>query len=162
MLRTGCFCIGPGIDFRSAVLALGTTGLGANTANLESIPGPIQKQPVSNTTFVYYKHKIVIRYDICFFPLLFPTNRSIIKEILYWIHSFIATTGFNIWKCQFGFNHKMYFTQDLTWLNHANIDSCITISRGTILFYYSKYNLYTLIHFVNCVFFLQNACCIAT
>jgi hypothetical protein len=29
---------------RSAVLALG-----ANTANLESIPGPIQKQPVSNT-----------------------------------------------------------------------------------------------------------------
>ena len=83
VLRTGCFCIGPGIDFRSAVLALRTTGLGTNTANLESIPGPIQKQPVSNTTFVYYKHKILIRYDICFFPLLFPTNRSIIKEIVY-------------------------------------------------------------------------------
>ena len=33
----------------SAVLALGPTGLGANTANLESIPGPIQKQPVGYT-----------------------------------------------------------------------------------------------------------------
>jgi hypothetical protein len=49
VLRTGCFCIGPGIDSRSAVLAFGPTGLGAKTANLESIPGPIQKQPVSNT-----------------------------------------------------------------------------------------------------------------
>jgi hypothetical protein len=39
---------GPGIDSRLAVLAL-ITGLGANTANLESIQGPIQKQPVSNT-----------------------------------------------------------------------------------------------------------------
>jgi hypothetical protein len=44
VLRTGCFCIDPGIDSRSAVLAIGP-----NTANLESIPGPIQKQPVSNT-----------------------------------------------------------------------------------------------------------------
>jgi hypothetical protein len=43
VLRTSCFCVGPGIDSRSAVLALG-----ANTAHLESIPGPIQKQPVSN------------------------------------------------------------------------------------------------------------------
>ena len=33
----------------SAVLALGPMGLRANTANLESIPGPIQKQTVSNT-----------------------------------------------------------------------------------------------------------------
>ena len=49
VLRTGCFCIGPGIDSRSAILALGPTGIGANTANLESIPGPIQKHPVSNT-----------------------------------------------------------------------------------------------------------------
>jgi hypothetical protein len=48
VLWTGCFCIGPGIDSRSAVLALAPTGLGANTAHLESIPGPIQKQPVSN------------------------------------------------------------------------------------------------------------------
>jgi len=38
VLLTGCFCIGPGIDSRSAVLA-----------DLESIPGPIQKQPVNNT-----------------------------------------------------------------------------------------------------------------
>jgi hypothetical protein len=37
VLRTGCFCIGSG----------------ANTAKLESMPGPIQKQPVSNTTFVW-------------------------------------------------------------------------------------------------------------
>jgi hypothetical protein len=57
VLRTGCFCIGPGIDSRSAVLNLCPTGLGANTANLESIPGPIQKQPVSNTLLqtVIYK-----------------------------------------------------------------------------------------------------------
>ena len=48
VLRTGRFCIGPGIDSRLAVLAL-ITGLRANTANLESIQGPIQKQPVSNT-----------------------------------------------------------------------------------------------------------------
>ena len=36
---------------------LGPTGLGANTAYLESIPGPIQKQPVSNTLLqtVIYK-----------------------------------------------------------------------------------------------------------
>ena len=53
VLRTDCFCIGPGIDSRSAVLALGPTGLGANTAHLESIPGPIQKQPVSNTILCY-------------------------------------------------------------------------------------------------------------
>jgi hypothetical protein len=103
---------------------------------------------------LYYKHNIVFCYDICFFPLLFPTNRSISKEILYWIHSFIATTGFNIWKCQFGFKNKIYFTQDLTWLNHDNIGSFIIISRGTILFYDNNYNIY--IHFVNCVFFLQN------
>jgi len=38
VLLTGCFCIGPGIDSRSA-----------NTADRESIPGPIQKQPVNNT-----------------------------------------------------------------------------------------------------------------
>jgi hypothetical protein len=49
VLRTGCFCIGPGIDSRSAVFAIGPKGLGANSAHLESIPGPIQKQPVSNT-----------------------------------------------------------------------------------------------------------------
>ena len=53
MLRTGCFCIGPGIDSWSGVLALGSTGLGANTANLESIPGPIQKQPVRNTMICF-------------------------------------------------------------------------------------------------------------
>ena len=43
VLLTGCFCIGPGIDSRLAVLA--------NTADRESIPaaGPIQKQPVRNT-----------------------------------------------------------------------------------------------------------------
>jgi hypothetical protein len=90
---------------------------------------------------LYYKHNIVFCYDICFFPLLFPTNRSISKEILYWIHSFIATTGFNIWKCQFGFKNKIYFTQDLTWLNHDNIGSFIIISRGTILFYDNNYNI---------------------
>ena len=49
VLRTGCFCIDLGIDSRLAVLALGPTGLGANTAHLEYIPGPIQKQPISNT-----------------------------------------------------------------------------------------------------------------
>ena len=56
VLRTGCFCIGTGIYSRSAVLAVGPTGLGANTANLESIPGPIEKQPVSNTILfrIYY------------------------------------------------------------------------------------------------------------
>ena len=48
VLRTGCFSIGRGINSRSAELALGPTGLGANIANLESIPGSIQKQPVSN------------------------------------------------------------------------------------------------------------------
>ena len=53
VLRAGCFCIGPGIDYRSAVLALGSTGLGANTANLESTPGPIQKQPVRNTMICF-------------------------------------------------------------------------------------------------------------
>jgi len=100
-----------------------------------------------------YKHKIVIRYDICFFPLLFPINKSISKEILYWIHSFITTTGFNIWKCQFGFSPKMYFTQDLTWPNHDNIVSFIIIWWWTILFYYNNYNVY--IHFANCVFSLK-------
>ena len=54
VLRTGCFCIGPaaGIDSRSAVLA--------NTANLESIPGPIQKQPVSNTIIFRRRIKMSI------------------------------------------------------------------------------------------------------
>ena len=54
VLRTGCFCIGPGIDSQSAVLALGPPGLGVNTANHESIPGLIQKQPVSTYTFLPY------------------------------------------------------------------------------------------------------------
>jgi hypothetical protein len=62
VLRTGCFCIGPGIDSRSAVLDLGPTGLGANTANLESIPGPIQKQPVSNTIMYIYLHVNLLLY----------------------------------------------------------------------------------------------------
>ena len=35
VLRTGCFCIGSG----------------ANTAKLESMPGPIQKQPVNTIIF---------------------------------------------------------------------------------------------------------------
>ena len=47
VLRTGCFCIGSDIDSRSAVFAFGPTGLGAITANLESIPGPIQSQLVT-------------------------------------------------------------------------------------------------------------------
>ena len=36
--------------YRFSVSSIGPspTGLGANTAHLESIPGPIQKQPVSN------------------------------------------------------------------------------------------------------------------
>ena len=34
---------------RSAVLALGPYGPLANTDDLEPIPGPIQKQPASNT-----------------------------------------------------------------------------------------------------------------
>jgi hypothetical protein len=46
VLLTGCFCIGPGIDSRLAVLAHRPVGLRANTADRESIPGPIQKQPV--------------------------------------------------------------------------------------------------------------------
>ena len=37
VLLTGCFCIGPGIESRSAVLAQGI------------YTGPIQKQPVNNT-----------------------------------------------------------------------------------------------------------------
>ena len=61
VLRTGCFCIGPGIDSRSAVLDLGPTGLGANTANLESIPGPIQKQPVSNTILIIWIYHHICR-----------------------------------------------------------------------------------------------------
>ena len=38
MLRTGCFCIGPGIDFRSAVLVLGPYEPLSNTAEIESTP----------------------------------------------------------------------------------------------------------------------------
>ena len=50
VFRTGCFCIGPGIDSLSAVLALGPTSLGANTADLEYMPGPTQKHVyISNT-----------------------------------------------------------------------------------------------------------------
>jgi hypothetical protein len=49
VLLTGCFCIGPGIDSRLAVLAPRPVGPKANTADRESIPGPIQKQPVRNT-----------------------------------------------------------------------------------------------------------------
>ena len=59
VLRTGCFCIGPGIDSRLAVLALGPTGSGANTANLESIQGLIQKQPVSNTILFRIYHSFI-------------------------------------------------------------------------------------------------------
>ena len=44
-----CFCVGPGINSRSAVLAPRLVGPRANTADRESIPGPIQKQPVRNT-----------------------------------------------------------------------------------------------------------------
>jgi hypothetical protein len=49
VLLTGCFCIGPGIDSRLAVLAPWPVGQRFNTADLESIPGPKQKQPVRNT-----------------------------------------------------------------------------------------------------------------
>ena len=49
VLLTGCFCIGPGIDSRLAVLAPRHVGPRANTADRESIHGPIQKQPVHST-----------------------------------------------------------------------------------------------------------------
>ena len=49
VLLTGCFCIGPGIDSRLAVLVPRPVGPRANTADRKSIPGPIQKQPVHST-----------------------------------------------------------------------------------------------------------------
>ena len=49
VLLTGCFCIGPGIESRLTVLGPRPVGPTANTADRESIPGPIQKQPVRNT-----------------------------------------------------------------------------------------------------------------
>jgi hypothetical protein len=64
VLRIGCFCIGRGIDSRSAVLVLDPTGLGANTANRESIPGPIQKQPVSNTIIVLDPSEVDINKNV--------------------------------------------------------------------------------------------------
>ena len=88
VLRTGCFCIGPGIDSRSAVLALGLTALGANTANLEYIPGPIQKQPVSNI-----QHEINTRDKIR--SLLLSNNYQIfvygvVKTVkMYWTCLFV-------------------------------------------------------------------------
>jgi hypothetical protein len=70
VLRTSCFCVGPGIDSRSAVLALG-----ANTAHLESIPGPIQKQPVSNTIEVTKTSKsycsVVYPFVLFLLPIVF-------------------------------------------------------------------------------------------
>ena len=50
VLLTGCFCIGPDKDSKQ-VSSIGPDAIGprANTADLESIPGPIQKQPVLNT-----------------------------------------------------------------------------------------------------------------
>ena len=47
-LLTGCFCIGPVIDSRLAVLDPRLES-SANTADRESITGPMQKQPVPNT-----------------------------------------------------------------------------------------------------------------
>ena len=49
VLLTGCFGIDPGIDSRLAVLGPRPVGPRANIADQESIPGPIQKQPVRNT-----------------------------------------------------------------------------------------------------------------
>ena len=46
---TGCFCIGPGIDSRLAVLDPRLEESRDNSADRESITGPIQKQPVHNT-----------------------------------------------------------------------------------------------------------------